>query len=118
MPGDSRSDSHAWSAHPTYDLLTIVGGIRPAAPGFATIRIEPALGNLTTLTVRYPHPKGEIVAHYDRQQNGPLNAEITLPSGLSGSFVWAGVSHELHPGVNHLRVADGGRARASAGRSN
>ena len=25
MPGDSRSDSHAWSAHPTFDLLTIVG---------------------------------------------------------------------------------------------
>ena len=32
----TRSDSHAWSAHPTYDLLTLVAGIEPASPGFAT----------------------------------------------------------------------------------
>jgi hypothetical protein len=28
----SRSDCHAWSAHPNYDLLTIVAGIKPGAP--------------------------------------------------------------------------------------
>ena len=32
-PGDTRSDSHAWSAHPAYDLLTLVAGIEPAEPG-------------------------------------------------------------------------------------
>ena len=30
-----RSDTHAWSAHPTADLLGIVAGIRPAAPGYS-----------------------------------------------------------------------------------
>lgn len=33
QPGDTRSDSHAWSAHPTADLITLVAGIRPASPG-------------------------------------------------------------------------------------
>ena len=33
-PEPTRSDSHAWSASPNYDLLTIVAGIRPGAPGF------------------------------------------------------------------------------------
>ncbi len=45
-PGDTRSDSHAWSAHPIYDLLTLVAGIEPASPGFATVHIAPHLGSL------------------------------------------------------------------------
>ena len=31
-PEPSRSDCHAWSAHPAFDLLRIVAGIKPAAP--------------------------------------------------------------------------------------
>jgi alpha-L-rhamnosidase len=34
-PEPSRSDSHAWSAHPNYHLLATVLGIRPAEPGSA-----------------------------------------------------------------------------------
>ena len=30
-PEPTRSDSHAWSAHPNYDLLTTVAGVEPAA---------------------------------------------------------------------------------------
>jgi alpha-L-rhamnosidase len=101
MPGDSRSDSHAWSAHPTYDLLTIVGGIHPGTPGFATVRIAPELGDLKKLTVRYPHPLGEIVTHYEMAGDN-LHAEITLPAGLGGTFEWHGKSHPLHGGKTSL----------------
>ena len=41
-PEPTRSDSHAWSAHPTVNLLTLVAGIEPATPGFETVRIRPA----------------------------------------------------------------------------
>jgi len=34
VPGETRSDSHAWTAHPIYDLLTLVAGLSPASPGF------------------------------------------------------------------------------------
>ena len=64
VPGDTRSDSHAWTAHPIYDLLTLVAGIEPAAPGFATVRIAPHLGDLPSLTATYPHPQGEIKVKY------------------------------------------------------
>jgi alpha-L-rhamnosidase len=97
MPGDSRSDSHAWSAHPTYDLLTIVGGIHPGTPGFRTVRIAPELSDLKSLTVRYPHPLGEIVAHYQVTGSG-LHADINLPPGLHGTFEWHGQSHPLAAG--------------------
>ncbi len=97
MPGDTRSDSHAWSAHPTYDLLTIVGGIRPGTPGFRTVRIAPNLGGLKKLTVRYPHPLGMIEAQYEVTSTG-LHTEITLPPGLSGILEWHGRSHPLAAG--------------------
>ncbi|HEX6493917.1 MAG TPA: alpha-L-rhamnosidase C-terminal domain-containing protein [Acidobacteriaceae bacterium] len=97
MPGDSRSDSHAWSAHPTYDLLTIVGGIHPGSPGFRTVRIAPELGGLKKLTVRYPHPLGDITAQYEVTARG-LHAEIGLPAGLHGSFEWRRQSHPLSAG--------------------
>ena len=42
----TRSDTHAWSAHPAFDLATLVAGIRPASPGFETVQIGPALGSL------------------------------------------------------------------------
>jgi alpha-L-rhamnosidase len=101
VPGDSRSDSHAWSAHPTYDLLTIVGGIHPGNPGFRTVRIAPELGDLKKLTVRYPHPLGEIVAHYQREGE-LLKVEILLPAGLQGTFAWHGATHSLHAGRTTL----------------
>ena len=104
MPGDSRSDSHAWSAHPTFDLLTIVGGVHPGSPGFRTVRIAPELGDLKKLTVRYPHPLGEIVAHYE-WEGELLKVEIILPAGLEGSFEWHGATHLLHAGRTTLVLA-------------
>ncbi len=103
MPGDSRSDSHAWSAHPTYDLLTIVGGIHPGSPGFRTVRIAPKLGGLKKLAIRYPHPLGEIDAHYEVSSVG-LHVQITLPAGLSGTFEWHGKSRPLGAGTTTFDV--------------
>jgi hypothetical protein len=100
-PGETRSDSHAWSAHPIYDLLTLVAGIEPASPGFKTVRIAPHLGSLPSLTASYPHPAGIIQIHYTRHGAG-LDADITLPGPLTGTFEYAGHSHPLHPGANHI----------------
>lgn len=103
MPGNSRSDSHAWSAHPIYDLLTLVAGIEPARPGLAAIRIAPHLGSLPSLTATYPHPDGMIKVEYHRRRNG-LDATITLPPKLDGTFVFGGRSWLLRPGTNHIQT--------------
>ncbi|MDE3148887.1 MAG: alpha-L-rhamnosidase, partial [Acidobacteriota bacterium] len=103
VPGNTRSDSHAWTAHPIYDLLTLVAGIEPASPGFATVRIAPHLGTLPSLTATFPHPDGAIKVEYRRQGAG-LDATITLPGKLSGSFVWGGKSWPLKPGVNTIQT--------------
>ncbi len=53
-PEPTRSDSHAWSAHPNFDFLTIVAGIRPKTPGFAAVTIEPHLGSLKHVASSMP----------------------------------------------------------------
>jgi hypothetical protein len=65
-PEPTRSDSHAWSAHPTVNLLTMVAGVEPATPGFETVRIRPHLGSLTTRSATVPTPRGDIVVAYKK----------------------------------------------------
>jgi hypothetical protein len=102
-PEPTRSDCHAWSAHPGFDLLRLVAGIKPATPGFRTVRIEPHLGALTRLEAAHPHPLGEIAVSYRRERSG-VRAQVTLPDGLSGDLVWAGRTHPLAPGTQTLAL--------------
>jgi hypothetical protein len=97
QPGDTRSDSHAWTAHPTYDLLALVAGVEPASPGFKTVRIAPHLGDLTHLEASYPHELGLIHVKYE-VSGGGLHADVELPAGLTGEFVWKGKSTALKGG--------------------
>lgn len=103
QPGNTRSDSHAWSAHPIYDLLTLVAGIEPAAPEFASVRVAPHLGTLPSLKAAYPHPQGLIEVEYHRVGTG-LDATVTLPGKLAGVFEFAGKSWPLKPGVNTIHA--------------
>ena len=103
IPGDTRSDSHAWSAHPIYDMLTLVAGVEPAAPGFASVRVAPHLGPLEAVTASFPHPKGAITVDYHRKGTG-LDATVTLPGGLSGTFVFNGKVSTLKAGSNQIQV--------------
>jgi hypothetical protein len=102
-PGETRSDSHAWSAHPIYDLLTLVAGIQPASPGFATVRIAPHMGSLPALQASYPHPQGLIEVAYQRH-GAQMDATITLPGSLTGTFIFNGGSWPLKPGVNRINT--------------
>jgi hypothetical protein len=96
---DSRSDCHAWGASPNFELLRTVAGIESAAPGFSRVRIAPNLANLPTVTATMPHPKGMIRVVLTTSQ-----ADIDLPAGIPGEFVWHGATQTLKPGANHLTL--------------
>jgi hypothetical protein len=103
IPGDSRSDSHAWTSHPIYDLLSVVAGIEPASPGFATVRIAPHLGSLPSLEATFPHPEGDIRVKYSRVPDG-LKAVVLLPGTLTGRFEFNGRTWPLKPGENTIET--------------
>ena len=104
-PEPTRSDTHAWSAHPLHGLLATVLGVRPASPGFTTVRIAPALGALRDAEGRVAHPAGDIDVRLTRVGANGIRAQVTLPPGLSGTFGWQGRSWVLHPGSQELSSA-------------
>ncbi len=89
-PDPTRSDCHAWSSSPNYDFLATICGIMPASPGFSSVLIQPALGELTKVRGSMPHPNGEIRVALQRKEIEGIIAEITLPAKLSGKFIWKG----------------------------
>src|SRR5690349_21320013 len=97
QPEPTRSDSHAWSAHPNFDFLTIVAGVRPKSTGFSTVRIEPHPGPLRRVAAAVTTPKGMLEVKYTSETSG-WNTEITLPSNVTGELVWKGETFSLHPG--------------------
>jgi alpha-L-rhamnosidase len=99
----TRSDSHAWSAHPTLDLMTIVAGIAPGAPGFKRVAITPHLGQLKDVAAAMPTPHGLVEVSYRKGKDGWV-AKITLPESISGSLDWHGRSIALHPGAQMLTL--------------
>jgi hypothetical protein len=102
-PEPTRSDTHAWAAHPNYGLLATVLGVRPSSPGFRTVRIAPALGPLSRAEGRVPHPLGDIDVQLVREGQRGLRAEITLPRALSGALEWNGQRRQLHEGRQIVR---------------
>ncbi len=99
-PEPTRSDCHAWGAHPIFHYYASLLGIRPAAPGFARVRVAPQLGPLPWAAGTLPHPNGAITAEV---RPGKL-ATITLPEGVDGEFIWQGVSYPLKPGETAITL--------------
>ena len=102
-PEPSRSDAHAWSSHIAIDMFRTMLGINPLSPGFHTVRIQPYLGKLQQLSGSMPHPKGEIDVALQRRGQG-LEANVTLPAGVSGELVWGGQTRPLEPGANRIVI--------------
>ena len=102
-PEPTRSDSHAWSAHPNFDLLTIVAGIHPQNGGFKLVTIEPHLGTIHHLSASVPTPQGEIAVKYATGGSG-VRAYIRLPPEVAGDFIWNGKSYKLHSGKQQLAL--------------
>jgi hypothetical protein len=102
-PDPTRSDCHAWSASPCYDLLATVCGVEPASPGFKTVRIAPHLGTLKHVSGVVPLSDSEIAVEYVHH-DGHLDAEVSLPPGRTGELVWHGRTVPLHEGRQHLSI--------------
>lgn len=103
-PEPTRSDSHAWSAHPNYHLLATVLGVRPAENGFKSVHIAPALGPLKRAQGRIPHPLGPINVRLERAGARGVRGEIRLPPGLSGVFLWEGKEVPLREGTQKIKI--------------
>ena len=96
-PEPSRSDCHAWSAHPLYHFFASILGIRPAGFGFKKVTIKPQLGPLLKAEGKMAHALGFIEVNCSVEQ-GKLKTRIKLPPGLSGNLSVSGQTITLQDG--------------------
>ena len=96
---ESRSDCHAWGAHPIWFMQTGLAGIRSDAPFFEKVLVAPCPGPLGELKASHPHPKGWIEVEL-RFADGKAAGTVRTP--VAGRFVYGGQSLELKPGLNEI----------------
>lgn len=62
-----RSQCHAWSAGPLFFLSSHILGVRPTAPGFASVRIQPHPVDMSRINGTWPTPRGNIRVTVQRE---------------------------------------------------
>lgn len=104
----TRSDCHAWSSSPLYELLATVAGIQPAGPGFESVIIEPHPGSLKWIRAGIPHFYGDIKVDLKFDKDGSVSGNVTVPPGLKGIFVWDHQTVDLIPGKQRISISSMG----------
>ncbi|MCX7798774.1 MAG: hypothetical protein N2109_00340 [Fimbriimonadales bacterium] len=94
-PGNTRSDCHAWSAHPILGFLQWVAGVTSEGVGWSRARIEPHPGGLRRFAALVAHPLGDLVVRFDE---GKLDVETPVEARL----VWRGEERMLRPGSHTI----------------
>ena len=97
---ESRSDCHAWGAHPIWFMQTGLAGIRSAAPFFEKVQITPCPGSLTELAAKHPHPQGFIEVDL-KFASGAASGTVKTP--VPGTFVFGDQRIDLVPGENAIK---------------
>jgi hypothetical protein len=86
MPEPTRSDCHAWGAHPLYHYVASILGIRPKGLGRRELVIRPNLGGLDFANVSFPFGGSQVFVGVRQTEQGP-EFEVDLPVGVSGTLV-------------------------------
>jgi len=78
-PEPTRSDCHAWSAHPLLGFFQIVAGVTSSAPCWSRAKVVPHPGSLKRFRAEIAHPSGQFTVAYE---NGRLHVESPVPFEL------------------------------------
>ena len=74
---EGGSYCHGWSATVARDVIVHTLGIRPAAPGYARVRIAPRLETLAWAEASVPTPHGDV---WLRAESSALHFETPVPA--------------------------------------
>ena len=101
--GVTRSDCHAWSASPDFEMLSTFAGIRPQVFGFRKVLIRPDMDALESVDASMAHWAGKITVRLEKKGKG-VKGLVVLPPEITGRFEWGNSVVELKPGENEVLV--------------
>lgn len=96
-PEPTRSDCHAWSAHPVLGFFQIVAGVSSTGPGWSSARIEPRPGRLKWFDCTIAHPLGDLKVNWD-------GTGFEVDSPVPYEFVWEGLTSSHPAGRDRFTV--------------
>ncbi|MNL33342.1 Bacterial alpha-L-rhamnosidase [compost metagenome] len=77
----------------------------PAEPGFKSVMIKPAFGDLKEVRGEMPHPLGKIKVYLKRKSGSKgISGEVHLPEGLTGKFIWQDKELVIKPGTQKINL--------------
>lgn len=80
-PIQQRSDCHAWSSIPLYEMTSAMLGVRPAAPAYEKVAFFPQPAHLSWAKGDVMTPKGLVKASFEVKE-GKLYKQIKVPEGM------------------------------------
>ena len=80
-PEPTRSDCHAWGAHPLFHYYTTFLGIHPKLPACSELLIHPQPGPLKQLCGTLPTPQGEVEVNLKRDGER-WQGYVNVPEGV------------------------------------
>ncbi len=82
-PVNGRSECHAWSALPIYELIRNIAGIRMGEIAWGSVEVNPHMEYLQDIKGTAVTPYGQVTFDYRRTDFG-ITYELCLPKELSG----------------------------------
>jgi alpha-L-rhamnosidase len=92
-PDPTRSDCHAWSSWIAVDFVSVVLGIRPGAPGWKEVCIQPLVTGLEWARGAAPTPAGPVEVEW-RREGGRLRVRGATPPEVPVVFRLPGCREE------------------------
>jgi hypothetical protein len=83
---DARSDCHAWASLLCYEMPAVILGVRPAAPGYTKIAVQPHPGMLTHASGTVHTPRGDIQVAWEKTDR-QLRTEIRCKEELKKDII-------------------------------
>lgn len=84
-PKQARSECHAWSALPMYEMMRTIAGISQNGAGWKHVTIAPHMMDLNEIHGDAVTPYGDIVFRYERIE-GTWNYNLEIPAGIHVTF--------------------------------
>lgn len=79
---NERSDCHAWGALALYELPAVVLGVKPAAPGFKKVSVNPNPGYMTWAKGDVATKFGMVHVEWEKEENGEIEVSYQVPDGM------------------------------------
>lgn len=85
-PMNGRSECHAWSALPIFEMMRCVAGVRMGETGWGSLEIHPHMGRLNDVKGKAATPKGAVEFCYEKKEKC-IEYKMKVPENLPGEFI-------------------------------